>query len=144
MKRTEKLIQLLFTDIEHKDILELACGAAEFSLSASDYADSVTSIDIDASRLKDSTIDRINFERMDASAMRFSDCCFDTVMIYNAFSHIQTQWSAIQAECMRVLKTNGVLCIVSTWKIDTNLMIDTFGNQAKWQDEFLIVRLKRS
>ena len=143
MKKTDALVNLLVEHIEHKDILEVACGAADFSMSASEYASSVTSIDIDDSRLNNETIDKINFQIMDAAKMSFSDQCFDTVIIYNGFSHILKQWKEIQAECMRVMKTDGVFYIISTWKLDTNLMINTFGDKAKWQNEFLIVSIKK-
>lgn len=41
MKKTDKLVQLLNSHIEDKDILEVACGGAEFSISASTMAKSV-------------------------------------------------------------------------------------------------------
>ena len=41
MKKTDALIKILTSDIEHKDILEVACGAADFSISAARVANKV-------------------------------------------------------------------------------------------------------
>ena len=50
--------------------------------------------------------------------MTYPDHSFDTVVLYNAFSHIQSQWSAIEKECRRVLKDDGAIWLVGTWKMD--------------------------
>ena len=41
MKNTNILVNLLIADIENKAVLEVACGAADFSVSASAYSDNV-------------------------------------------------------------------------------------------------------
>ena len=50
MKKTDLLVSLLMQDIADQKILEVACGCAEFSVSAARYAHSVSCIDIDGSR----------------------------------------------------------------------------------------------
>jgi ubiquinone/menaquinone biosynthesis C-methylase UbiE len=146
MKKTEVLVDLIVSDIEKKDVLEVACGAADFSVSASRLAGSVSSIDLDDSRLSDQVArSKIYFQIMDASKMAYSDNVFDTIVIYNAFFHIYPQWDLIEKECKRVLKETGIIYIAGSWKLDTHLMIDVFGNDAVWQDGFLIVKMtKRS
>ena len=142
MKKTDAIVQILKSDIENKDVLEVACGTADFSLAAESYAKSVACIDLDNSRLNPQIRQSgIHFQMMDASKMSFSDSVFDTIVIYNAFYHIQTQWEDIKRECMRVLKSNGCIFIVGTWKLDTSLMIEVFGENACWQDGFLIVKV---
>lgn len=71
MIKTDSLVQLLLTDIEDKVILEVACGDASFSISASRYARSVSCIDLVDSRLKDIRQDNVHFEIMDAAKMRY-------------------------------------------------------------------------
>ena len=44
--------------------------------------------------------------------MDYADDTFDTVILYNAFAHIQSQWVEIERECKRVLKADGVIYIV--------------------------------
>ena len=78
---------------------------------------------------------------MDASRMDYADHTFDTVFIYNAFSHIYPQWKEIEKECRRVTKENGTIIIVSTWSLDTGLIRDTFGDKAVMKDDFLIARI---
>lgn len=91
MKKTDKLVQLLNSHIEDKDILEVACGGAEFSISASTMAKSVSCIDLDDSRLNELINHTdIKFQIMDASKMDYPDDSFDTIVIYNAFYHIQS------------------------------------------------------
>lgn len=45
----------------------------------------------------------------------------------------------IYRECKRVIKKHGKIYIVGTWNLDINLMMDVFGDNARWYDEFLIV-----
>jgi len=142
MKKTDALVKILTSDIENKDVLEVACGTADFSVSAAQLANSVSCIDLDDSRLTDLTgKNNVSFKIMDASEMTFLNDTFDTIVIYNAFFHIQTQWSEIEKECLRVLKSKGIIYIVGTWKLDTSLMKDVFGDKAFWQDDFLIVKI---
>ena len=144
MTKTDKLVRILAADIEHKDILEVACGAAGFSVSAAQIAHHVACIDLDDSRLNDQAKQScIHFQIMDASEMSFPDNAFDTIIIYNAFSHIHSQWDMIESECKRVVKATGNIYIVGTWKLDTNLMIDIFGDHAVWHGEFLVVRITK-
>lgn len=141
MKKVDRVVQLLLPDIENKTILEVACGRADFSIAASSYASKVFCIDIVDSRLVKH--DDTCFEIMDASMMRYSDETFDSVYMYNAFSHIQVQWKAIESECKRVVKQHGKIYIIGTWKIDITAMDNFFGDEAKWNGDFLIVELNR-
>jgi ubiquinone/menaquinone biosynthesis C-methylase UbiE len=143
MKKADIIVQLLSSDIIDKKILEVACGCAELSISAARYAHSVSCIDIDDSRLSNILPRNVCFEVMDASQMRYSSDSFDTIILYNAFSHIYSQWDSIKDECMRVLKSSGVIYIVSTWKLDISLMTEVFGSNAEWKKDFLVAKLKK-
>ena len=143
MKKTDTLVKLLTADITNKTVLEVACGAASFSISASVCSNNVYCIDLDAGRLGGEFTENVHFQMMDASKMDYADNTFDTVVLYNAFTHIQSQWLEIKRECKRVLKTNGVIYVVGTWKMDTYLMMEVFGDKAKWQDGFLIVEIRK-
>ena len=143
MKNTDILVKLLIADIENKAVLEVACGAADFSVSASAYSDSIYCIDPDAHRLNSKLKEKLHFQIMDASEMDYADDTFDTIICYNAFFHIQSQWIEIERECKRVLKTEGVIYVVGTWKLDVNIIMDVFGDNAKWQDQFLIVEIRK-
>ena len=143
MKNTDILVDLLMEDIENKTVLEAACGAADFSISASAYSDCVYCIDLDARRLNGKTAANIHFQIMDASKMVYADNTFDTVILYNAFAHIQSQWVEIERECKRVLKADGVIYIVGTWKLDVRIIMDVFGDKAKWRNQFLIVEIRK-
>lgn len=143
MKNTDILVNLIMEEIENKTVLEVACGAADFSVSASAYSDCVYCIDLDARRLNGKTAANIHFQIMDASKMVYADNTFDTVILYNAFSHIQTQWIEIEQECKRVLKADGVIYIVGTWKLDVRIIMDVFGDKAKWRNQFLIVEIRK-
>lgn len=141
MKKTDQIVQILLPEIENRQILEAACGRAEFTYSASDYAQSVSCIDLDDSKLSCAGRDNIHFEIMDAARMRFPDETFDTVFLYNALSHVYSQWEPIQKECRRVLKPHGSIYIVGTWKIDIVLMKDLFGGKVERHGDIYIVRL---
>lgn len=143
MKKTDVLVKLLLADIENKVILEAACGAADFSVAASAYSDSIYCIDLDAGRWNSRLAENLHFQIMDASQMDYADDTFDTVVLYNAFCHIQSQWTEIERECKRVLKAEGVIYVVGTWKMDVHTMMDVFGDKAKWRDQFLIVEIRK-
>lgn len=143
MKKTDILVDLLMADIENKTILEVACGAADFSVSASVYTDRVYCIDLDAGRLDSKLAENLHFQIMDASKMDYKDDTFDTIILYNAFFHIHSQWIEIEQECKRVLKAEGVIYVVGTWKLDTHRMMDVFGDKAKWQKQFLIAEIRK-
>lgn len=140
MKKTDLAVQLLLSEIENKQILEAACGRAEFTSSASVYAQSVSCIDLDRSKLSCAKRDNIHFEVMDAARMRFPDETFDTVFLYNALSHVHSQWEMIHGECRRVLKPCSSIYIIATWKMDITLMKTLFGGQAERNGEFYIWR----
>ena len=144
MKKTDALVNLLAGDIARKDVLEVACGAADFSISAARVANHIACIDLDDSRLNSQARQNgIHFQIMDATQMAFSDNAFDTIVIYNAFFHIQPQWNMIEKECRRVIKPAGKIFMVGTWSLDTNLMIDAFGNHAAWHEGFLIAEMTK-
>ena len=142
MKKVDKAVEIFSPEIEAKDILEVACGGAEFSFSASKYAKSVTCIDLDESRIKGKALpENVLFDIMDAAKMSYPDGSFDNVFLYNAFFHVQAQRADIERECFRVLRPGGKIIIIGTWKLDVSLMLDTFGDAAKWGDEFLVARI---
>ena len=144
MKKTDALVNMLISDIESKEVLEVACGAADFSVSAARAANHVSCIDLDACRLNHlDKQENVTFQIMDAARMSYPDNTFDTVVIYNAFFHIRDQWDEIEKECRRVLKRTGILYVIGTWSLDTILMIEMFGDQAFWQAGFLLVRIEK-
>lgn len=143
MKTTDRLVRLLADDIENKAVLEVACGAADFSISASACSNRTDCIDLDAHRLSAPLPENVHFQIMDASQMDFADNTFDTIILYNAFAHVQSQWSEIERECKRVLKANGVIDVIGTWKLDTHRMRAFFGDQANWQGPFLIAKIRK-
>ena len=142
MRLVEKAVELLKSEIAEKDILEVACGGADFSICSAEFAKSVSSIDLDDSRIKGKTLpDNLRFEKMNAACMNYHDASFDNVFLYNAFFHVREEWDEIEKECRRVLKPSGKIVIIGTWKLDVNLMIDTFGDAAERYDEFIVVRI---
>lgn len=143
MKTTDRLVRLLADDIDNKTVLEVACGAADFSISASACSNRMDCIDLDAHRLSAPLPENVHFQIMDASQMDFADNTFDTIILYNAFAHVQSQWSEIERECKRVLKADGVIDVVSTWKLDTYWMSKVFGDRANWQGPFLIAKIRK-
>ncbi len=127
MTRAEQAVERLSAVITDRDMLEVACGSAEFSLAAAELAASVTCIDLDDSRLLPEVHEHetIVFHTMDAAAMRFGSDSFDTVVLYNAAFHIAEQLPTVLDECLRVLRQGGVLCVISTWKLDYAVITDT-------------------
>ncbi len=145
MTRTDRLAELLRGHIVGKDVLEVACGSADFSLSAAKTARSVHCIDLDDSRLDRAGVERagVRFLPMDARQMSFPDGSFDTVVLYNAFYHVRSQWDEIERECRRVLREDGSVWVVGNWKLETGPILEAFGEGAVLRDGFLIARLPK-
>lgn len=120
MKQLQKVINEIGDSIKNNNVLEVACGCAEFSIEASKYDKEVFCIDLDSTRLLDEaeSISNIKFSMMNAANMSFENNSFDTVVIYNAIGHLDSIFSELIDECTRVLKENGILYIISSWKID--------------------------
>lgn len=140
MKKTDSIVRMLISGIENKDILEVACGTAEFSDSAAEFARSVSCVDLDNSKLTLLKRKNIRFQIMDAADMRFENGTFDSVFLYNALSRVSSQWEAIEKECYRVLKPNGSIYIIGTWKIDIELIKNMYKDKAVQKGGFVIVK----
>lgn len=144
MKKTDTVVELIKQEIENKKILEIACGSGDFSLSAVQYAEEIYCIDIDENRLNEKihNIEKIEFKKMDAAEMSFSDKSFDIVVIYNGLYHIQNQYDKIISEYKRVLKKEGCMFIIGTWKLDITLMTEMFQTKVKNLKDNYIVNIK--
>lgn len=144
MNKTDRIVELIKQKIENKKLLEIACGTANFSLSAARYANEIHCIDIDQNRLNEKIKDteNIHFQVMDAAKMNFDNEYFDIVVIYNGLYHIQNQYDEIKKECRRVLKKEGYLFIIGTWKLDITLMIEMYDEKIEKLKDNYIVRIK--
>ena len=126
MTRVEHALNEIKNEIEEKTVLEVACGCADFSVAASKIATKVNCIDLDSFRLNQEIFNchNVEFEIMDATDMHYSDGAFDTVILYNAISHLETIIPAIFKECKRVLNTNGSIFIISSFGMDKVVIED--------------------
>ena len=127
MKRVDRVLFRLMPDIVSKRVLEPACGCAEFSVAAATHAAEVVCFDLDDKRL-DPTVRqtlKLHFEIMDATAMRFPDGSFDTVVLYNAIGHLAHIAEPVLWECLRVVNTTGVVWVVSSFRMDKAVIQET-------------------
>lgn len=124
MLRTQQAVNLLKEDISGKKILESACGTADFSIEASKIAKSVNCIDLENFRLnpKITECSNVTFEKMDATALKFKNDSFDTVVVYNALAHLKTVLDGILSECLRTAKPGGCICFISSFSIDKRII----------------------
>ena len=143
MKRVVEAVNAVMSNIEKKDIMEVACGCGEFSLAASEYAKSIICIDLDDKRLIPEVrkSKRICFKIMDAANLKLIDESVDTVIFYNALAHIASQLEGVLHESMRVLRRNGTIIFVYSFSIDKifaeNQLIPMLKNEKK---EFSVVQ----
>ncbi len=120
MKRAEQALAHIAENIRGKDVLEVACGCAEFSLCAAKTAESVTGIDLDYLRLPPQArkTEGFTFVIMDATNMSFADESFDTVVMYNAVGHLCAVLEKVLKECVRVAKNGGKIFVISSFRMD--------------------------
>ena len=150
MKRVDRVIQHIADSLNDKDVLEVACGCAEFSYAASNIAKTVTCIDIDDTRIKLNISERTNlkFQMLDATEMNFVDDLFDTAVLYNAVGHLEGIIEKVLSECRRVVKPNGDIYLISSFKMDKWFLRDTLLRRLHENVEiqeiepFLFVKIK--
>lgn len=120
MRRVEQVMEEIKDSIKNKDVLEVACGCAEFSLCASNIAHKVCCIDLDGSRMKfnPDNYQNLNFQIMDATKMKYEKASFDTVVIYNAIAHLEGVIDDILEESKRVTRKQGNIYVISSFKMD--------------------------
>ena len=119
--RAARAAQLLSSHLTGRDILEIACGTADFSLAAAETARGVTAIDLDDCRLSPAarSTDGVRFQRMDAATLTFPDGSFDTAVLYNALGHL----TAILPEVIpEALRHGGTLIVCSSFSLDKTVM----------------------
>lgn len=142
MTRVQKIVQIFLNCIKDQDVLEAACGRAEFAICASTYARSVHCIDLTDSRLLPETSEHSNlfFQLMDAAKMDYPSASFDTVVLYNAIAHLGPALEQVMDECLRVLRPGGgTLLIISSFKMDKNVIREELiplleRKKIKWED----------
>ncbi|HJA94753.1 MAG TPA: class I SAM-dependent methyltransferase [Candidatus Eisenbergiella merdipullorum] len=124
MTRVQKIVRNFLENIKGQDVLEAACGCAEFSVCASAYARSVHCIDLTNSRLLDSVAGcpNLTFQIMDAADMFYPSGTFDTAVLYNAVAHLGIALEQVLEECLRVLRSDGVILMISSFKMDKNVI----------------------
>ena len=120
MKRAEQALAHIAENIRGKDVLEVACGCAEFSLCAAKTAESVTGIDLNYMRLPPQArkTEGFTFVIMNATNMSFADESFDTVVMYNAVGHLCAVLEKVLKECLRVTKPGGAIFVISSFRTD--------------------------
>lgn len=120
MKQTEIVIKHIEKDIIGKSVLEIACGCAELSIAASKVAKSVVYIDLDSFRLNQEIhqCSNVVFKKMDATCTEFTDEAFDCLIAYNAIAHLEDILEAILKECQRLVKPDGHIYFITSWKLD--------------------------
>ncbi len=106
----------LLGDITGKKLLEIGCGSGYETVEFCQKGAFVIAIDLSTEsvkaakeRCKKNNIKRVRIEKMNAESLRFKDNTFDRVYINKVLLH--TDKEKVLAECIRVLKKDGILVI---------------------------------
>lgn len=120
MKKIETAVKIINSYICNKDVIEIACGSADFSICASEYALNIQCIDLTSQRLNKTinSLPNVLFSEMDAAKLAFGNESFDTVIAYNAAAHLESDLIKTISESLRVTKNNGSVIFISSWKMD--------------------------
>ncbi len=126
MKVSDQIAKAMEKYFCDKEVLEIACGNADFSISASAYAKEVIATDLSLERVyRKGAMDiprNIRFLEMDAASLTFKENSFDAVVCYNALGHLHEVIQPVLKEMTRVVKTEGVLLFIATWKMDRAIL----------------------
>lgn len=151
MSRVRQAVWHIKQAIEGKNILEVACGRAEFSVCAAELAVSVSCIDLDEFRLLPQVKEcgNIEFRQMDAAHMQFKSASFDTVVLYNAIGHLEEVMWQVLEECLRVVKEDGSVYIISSFQMDKQViehrllpMLEQQGTKAEAETDKIFTYIK--
>lgn len=106
----------LLGNITGKKLLEIGCGSGYETVEFCQKGAEVTAIDFSTEsiiaakeRCKKNNIKRVAIEKMNAESLCFEDNTFDRVYINKVLLH--TDKEKVLAECVRVLKRDGILVI---------------------------------
>lgn len=107
----EKLLKLLISDYNCKNILEAGCGTGRWIQSLTDSDLNVYGLDYSLDMLKISkSTSAVNILNADADYFPFKDNFFDLIFCVNAIHHFADK-EKFAAECKRTLKPNGILAV---------------------------------
>jgi len=86
-------------------------------------------------------IDKIEYRHFDAQRLLFDDDRFDAVFLYDALQHMGDRPAAL-AECIRVTKSRGTVCVIETNDYGIRHFADTAGYEIEKVDPVRLVRNK--
>ena len=121
MKKTDKEAKDFSQYIEGRDVVEIACGSADFSVSAAKYAGKVLAADISPARIdkrKGRLPENVAFMQTDASALDIKDGEYGLVVFHNCFAHLEEVLADAVCEAARVVSKGGHILFISGWKLD--------------------------
>lgn len=95
----------------------------KYAGSGSDWRTAVKAVSVE---------DKITFQHFNAENLPFPDKSFDGIFLYDTLQHIQLKEHALK-ECLRVIKPDGVICVVE-W---TKKAIEEDYRKFKWAPDFV-------
>lgn len=126
MKLIERICKDIESNISDKQVMEIACGEASFSVESSKYAKKVIGTDISLERSKKVEIlpDNLEFVALDASSVHLYDGEIDTIVCFNGLGHMKSVLENVLLSCMSKFEKGGDLIFISTWKLDIGVNDD--------------------
>jgi SAM-dependent methyltransferase len=82
--------------------------------------------------------DKIEFRNMNAESLDFSDESFDGIFMYDTLQHIK-QRRAVLNECIRVMKRDGVVCVIEWNERSIRDDLEKYGYDIEYIDPGKIV-----
>jgi ubiquinone/menaquinone biosynthesis C-methylase UbiE len=125
-KKEQELFNSLL-DLKNKKVLEIGCGAGDYTLKIAPLVKELVAIDISEDVIEEAKKrnipENVFFKVCDASKLDFKDKTFDC--IFSAFTLHEAdpkkQYSILK-ECHRVLKENGKFCILEITLEDPEIL----------------------
>jgi SAM-dependent methyltransferase len=82
--------------------------------------------------------DKIEFRNMNAESLDFSDESFDGIFMYDTLQHIKQRRAALN-ECIRVMKRDGVVCVIEWNERSIRDDLEKYGYDIEYIDPGKIV-----
>lgn len=88
------------------------------------YADVKQGVRSEVDTISGSVVETGKRLGMDAAAMTYPANCFDIVVLYNALAHVELVLDPLLEGCLRVLKPEGCMLLLSSFKMDKTVMTE--------------------
>ncbi len=145
MRIIESICKELELYLLGKNVVEIACGEAKFSLESAKYAKRVTGIDIESVRLErvqtcPSNVELLQYDALELNLLNRS---VDVVACMNGLGHMQSIFCGVLESAIEKVGKDGRIIFISSWKMDRFFVGDKVMPILETRKDIMVEEIKR-